>query len=377
MKKLDLQKRLYLSSVIEEDEDLLSMAKNIKSRGKEYCLGYIIYERFSRPLERILKSDISPFVVYIEIFLIFLVTTVGIGFIANQYIALPSAVMVVLAVASGGFLVVKIGYDFLPPIALKYAIDLPVSDQGKRKMVQWVINSFNLIKQISTTLVFLLILLVSFVLVDIMDENFPVSVSSYIAVVLAGISISQGVYWAIRIPNYGKTLMQFNLNLFSLDPSSSQCVLSFKKAVIKSTLLAGVFFGVSLAVIYWAFQVASNTANIVLIIWYVIGFLIISIFFFYSMSLISKIISKGKLHTLENFQHIIQSKFSEIDDFAKDDFVVLDEMMKLYERIEKTQESVFNIKTISSYMSAIILQALPIVLQVVDISQIILWIKSL
>lgn len=374
MKKRANKKGLNLYSAL-ESESLLNMVDEIMEKGEDYCIGCIAYKQFEKPLQYLLKRTVHSYMVFFEIFLVFLTLSVGASLIAKQPVALLGVLIVVLLISSGGIWIIKVGYKLLVPVALKYAIELPASDQDKRKMLQWIAESFDVRKQILATVIFSPILIASFIFVDIVDNSLPVSISSYVAVILGSISVSQGLYWAIRIPNYGSTLSQLKSNLFPLEPSQSPSVLALTDAINKSTSLASVFFGLSLIALFWTLSYAS-VVNIFLIILYIAGLLIISIFFFYSMSLVSKLISNAKRQTLMDFQNQIQARLSNIGDLSKEDFIFIDEIMKLYEQVKKTSDSAINVKAMFSYVGAIILQSVPVIVQLIDFPQLLLWLKS-
>lgn len=348
-----------------EDTILLDKRKELKHQltiGAYKSLAEIVLDRIEYFIQRLIQYPTSISIWYSGI-VIGLITILA-GLFTSIILREPLFAEVTLfgiwlaGLGASIIAVTKLVTSKLLTTFCENTLDTIESVKDLEDLQNWLIVTFNIKRQILSSLVIGLLLVVSFVLFPILSTNQLPHFGFIVIGVIVWFEDATFLYYAIPIFTLFSRLSQYQFRLYVLDPSNSEVIDHLSGVIIYATNVIGI-----ITALYTLGLVAFGTIpeNLTLIL--ILGaWGAITIFFVSGQHTLSRIIVKAKWKKLNEIQMKIEKLETKEDIPSKDTLEHIRALIDYHNQIRATRNSALDIRAGLSFLQSLLLPVIGLLL---------------
>jgi hypothetical protein len=356
-----------------EDNEVTRKRQEIKAEidgGKYRSLARVILDGTGRIIQRLTFSEEPPSFWYSS--LVFAVGTLAFCLLTAVFFGDSIANMppeLALRLTFGGLIGILFGSALVIAAAITHnrlvttlydrVLDAIQSDDDLNDLRSWLTTSFNMKGQLLLSLVPALVIfpLLNFLVGVLLDTHFDITI--YVVATVAGFQAFVAVPVVFASFTMPHRLGDYQLKLFSADPSSSEVIDSLSDTINSILLTMGVllaFFSVGIALL-----IPEGTETFGFVALAVLWGLLIVVFISGQYAL-AKIINKAKWKTLNDIQAQIETLQEQAEILSEKTLGHINELLDYHNRIRTTRNSALNIRAGLSLLQSLLLPLLGLLL---------------
>lgn len=361
-----------------ENNEVTKRRQEIKAEingGKYKSLARVILDGTGRIIQRLTFSEKPPsfwynslvFAVVTQLFC----TSIGI-FLGNTIANLPPEIAIrltlvgLLGVLFGSALVIAaaITHSRLLTTLSNSVLDTIESEDDLNNLRSWLAASFNMKGQLLVSLVPALIILPLLnILFSILTE-ISIDITTHIVAIIGGFQAFVALPIVLASFTMPHRLSNYQLKLFSADPSSSEVVDSLSDTANSILLTVGVLLAFLSVVAALLMPEGGGTTFAFVLLTVPWGLLIVV--FISGQYALAKIIKKAKWRTLNGIQSQIEALQEQEEILSEKTLGHINELLDYHNRIRTTRNSALDIRAGLSFLQSLLLPVIGLLLGILS-----------